>query len=143
MYLVPYHFEDEKNIKFSKEYREQFKQFKQASDVLLAYGDTLIVLRHLEGAIEELLNKYKIHYNKKTYPDNLELLIKKLVVKNAHLKSLDKQIQYVLLMRRKFLYECFHQPHQSIMFYSEDMRLQFNYIYHLFLTLENAIRRLV
>lgn len=143
MYLVPYFFEEPNKIKFPTNYREQFKPFKQASDVLLAYGDTLIVLRHLEGAIEELLKKHKIRYNKKTYPDNLEILIKKLSAKKIFSDHLNKNIQYFLVMRRKFLYDCFHQKHKSFMFYSEDMRLQFNYLYCLFLTLENQIRHLV
>ncbi len=143
MYLVPYHFVNQKEIKFPKDYALQFKPFKEASDTLLAYGDTLILLRHLEGALREFFKKHKIKINSKTYPDNLEQYVKKLLVKKDISDKLKKELERFLIIRRRFLYGCFNEPHQSFMFYGEDMREQFNYLYYVFLSLENKIRKLI
>ncbi|MCQ2792208.1 MAG: hypothetical protein MJ208_01645 [Bacilli bacterium] len=45
MYLVPYYFVDKKEIKFPKDYNKKFKPFTKADDVLIAYGETMIIMQ--------------------------------------------------------------------------------------------------
>lgn len=58
-------------------------------------------------------------------------------------KKKDTLTKKVLVIKDQLLNKCFTTPHQSILFYSEAMNDQFNYLYYLILTsyqkLEKAI----
>ncbi|MCQ2793776.1 MAG: hypothetical protein MJ207_00165 [Bacilli bacterium] len=103
MYLVPFYFVDPKSIKFPKDYQKKFKPFKNASEVLLAYGETMIIL-------QRWMKLYK-----------------------SSKKKANAEIKQILKIKDQLINKCFTTPHQSIMFYSSAMNDQFNYLYYLIL----------
>ncbi len=70
----------------------------------------------------------------KTGDDVLIAYAETMILMQRLLKRTKKLSKKLLKIRDALYQECFTTPHQSIMFHSEDMTEQFNYIYYLILT---------
>ena len=57
MYLVPFNFVNAKEIKFPKDYKKKFKEFKTGDDILIAYAETMILMQRFDKCIGKKKSK--------------------------------------------------------------------------------------
>lgn len=83
---------------------------------------------------------YKKKFNKFNNPNDVLLayaetmmLAQEFLKLDKRIKLKDKQSKKVKEIIKKLQNKCFITPHQSILFYSQEMNDQFNYIYYLIL----------